>query len=46
MEHLNGSDGVEVVVNLPKEKVEQINAGCNSFDNDPQELINVLHETP
>ena len=45
MEHLNGSDGVEVVVNLPKEKVEQINAICNSFDNDPQELINVLHET-
>jgi len=45
MEKVTGSDGVEVIVNLPKEKIEQINEICNSFQNDPQELINVLHET-
>ncbi|MDD4158932.1 MAG: NAD(P)H-dependent oxidoreductase subunit E, partial [Proteiniphilum sp.] len=45
MEKVAGSDGVEVIVNLPKEKIEQINEICNSFQNDPQELINVLHET-
>ncbi len=45
MEKVMGTDGLEVKVNLPKEKVEKINDICNSFDNDPQELINVLHET-
>jgi len=45
MEKATGTDGVEVVVNLPWEKVEKINEICNSFDNDPRELINVLHET-
>ena len=44
MEKATGTDGVEVKVNLSKEKVEQINEICNSFDNDPHELINVLHE--
>ena len=45
MEKNTGTDGVEVKVNLPKEKVDKINEICNSFDNDPGELINVLHET-
>lgn len=44
MEKVQGTDGVEVKVNLPKEKIEKINAICNSFDNDAGELINVLHE--
>lgn len=39
-----GSDGLEVRVNLPKEKVDKINEICNSHGNNPQELINVLHE--
>ena len=45
MEKNTGTDGVEVKVNLPKEKIDKINEICNSFDNDPGELINVLHET-
>lgn len=45
MEKVTGADGVEVIVNLPKEKIEKINDICHSFDNDPRELINVLHET-
>lgn len=45
MEDLAGTDGIEVKVNLSKEKVEQINQICNSYDNNPGELINVLHET-
>jgi NADH-quinone oxidoreductase subunit E/NADP-reducing hydrogenase subunit HndA len=44
MEKVTGTDGVEVRVNLPKEIIEQINEICDSFDNDPGELINVLHE--
>lgn len=44
MEKVTGTDGVEVKVNLSKEKIEKINEICDSFDNDPQELINVLHE--
>lgn len=44
MEKVTGTDGVEVKVNLPKEKIEKINQICDSFDNDPGELINVLHE--
>jgi NADH-quinone oxidoreductase subunit E/NADP-reducing hydrogenase subunit HndA len=44
MEKVTGSDGVEVRVNLPKEKIDKINDICNDFGNDPGELINVLHE--
>jgi len=44
MEKVTGTDGVEVRVNLPKKIIEQINEICDSFDNDPGELINVLHE--
>lgn len=45
MEHPTGTDGVEVKVNLPAEKIEIINRICDSFNNNPGELINVLHET-
>ena len=45
MEKKTGIDNVEVKVNLPLEKVNKINKICNSFDNDPLELINILHET-
>jgi NADP-reducing hydrogenase subunit HndA len=45
MEHVTGTDGVAVRVNLSKEKIEKINQICNSFNNDAGELINVLHET-
>lgn len=45
MEKVVGTDGIEVKVNLPREKVEKVNNICNSFNNDPKELINVLHET-
>lgn len=45
MERVIGANGVEVIVNLPKEKIEKINDICDSFDNDQRELINVLHET-
>ena len=45
MERVTGANGLEVIVNLPKEKIEKINDICKSFDNDPRELINVLHET-
>ncbi len=41
----HGTDGVEVKVNLPKEKIDKINEICNSFGNDARELIHVLHET-
>lgn len=44
METVAGSDGVEVKVNLSKDKIEKINEICDSFENDPGELINVLHE--
>lgn len=45
MEKVQGTDGVEVKVNLSKDKIEKINEICNSFNNDAGELINVLHET-
>ena len=45
MERVIVANGLEVIINLPKEKIEKINAICNSFDNNPRELINVLHET-
>lgn len=45
MERVTGANGVEVIVNLPKDKIDKINDICNSFDNDPHELINVLHQT-
>lgn len=45
MEKVAGTDGVEVKVNLPKEKVDKINQICNAYNNDAGELINVLHET-
>lgn len=44
MEKVNGTDGIEVKVNLPKEKIEKINEVCDSFGNDSGELINILHE--
>ncbi|MDR2815491.1 MAG: NAD(P)H-dependent oxidoreductase subunit E [Proteiniphilum sp.] len=44
MEKVTGAGGVEVKVNLPKEKIEKINSICDAFGNDPGELINVLHE--
>ncbi len=44
MEKVAGTDGVEVRVNLPKEKIGKINEICDAFNNDPGELINVLHE--
>jgi len=34
-----------VKIELKKEQVEKIAAICKSFDNDPGELINVLHKT-
>ncbi len=37
-------DVLKVKVNLPQEKIDIINRICESFDNDPGELINVLHE--
>ena len=45
MDKLTGSDNVEVKVNLSKEKVDKINEICNSYDNAPGELINILHRT-
>lgn len=45
MEKKTGTDNVEVKVNLSKEKVDKINEICNSFGNEPRELINILHET-
>ncbi|MFA6750806.1 MAG: NADH-quinone oxidoreductase subunit NuoE [Fermentimonas sp.] len=45
MEKKTGTDNVEVKVNLSKEKVDKINEICNSFENEPRELINILHET-
>ncbi len=44
MEKVTGTDGIEVKVNLPKEKIEKINGICDGFGNEPGELINVLHE--
>ncbi|CEA17125.1 MAG TPA: NAD(P)H-dependent oxidoreductase subunit E [Fermentimonas caenicola] len=44
MEKVTGTDNVEVRVNLSKEKVDKINNICNMFDNEPLELINILHE--
>ncbi|MFA5554934.1 MAG: NAD(P)H-dependent oxidoreductase subunit E [Phycisphaerae bacterium] len=44
-ERVTRANGLEVIVNLPKEKIEKINDICNSFDNNPRELVNVLHET-
>ncbi|HPD42956.1 MAG TPA: NAD(P)H-dependent oxidoreductase subunit E, partial [Dysgonamonadaceae bacterium] len=32
-------------IKLTADKIEKIDAICRSFDNDPGELINVLHET-
>lgn len=45
MEKKTGTDNVEVKVNLLKEKVDKINEICNMYDNEPRELINILHET-
>ncbi|MDD2299582.1 MAG: NADH-quinone oxidoreductase subunit NuoE [Fermentimonas sp.] len=45
MEKKTGTDNVEVKVNLSKEKVDKINEICNMYDNEPRELINILHET-
>ncbi len=45
MEKMNGTDGIEVKVNLSEEKVEKINQICNLFNNDPIELVNVLHQS-
>jgi len=45
MEKVAGTDGIEVKVNLSREKIEKINNICDSYGNDPGELINVLHET-
>lgn len=36
---------LEVKIKLSDEKIEKIYEICESFDNDPSELINVLHET-
>ena len=36
---------LEVKIKLSDEKIEKIYEICDSFDNDPGELINVLHET-
>ena len=36
---------LEVKIKLSDEKIEKIYEICESFDNDPGELINVLHET-
>ena len=38
-------DKIEVRIKLSEDKIEKINEICDSFDNDPGELINVLHET-
>ncbi len=35
---------LKVKVNLPQSKIDTIDRICESFDNDPGELINVLHE--
>lgn len=45
MEKNTGSDNVEVKVNLSKEKVDKINEICNLFENEPRELINILHQS-
>ncbi len=37
-------EALRVKVNLPQEKIDIINRICESFGNDPGELINVLHE--
>ena len=37
-------EALRVKVNLPQEKIDIIDRICDSFDNDPGELINVLHE--
>ena len=36
---------VKVKIRLSEEKLTKINEICNYFDNEPGELINVLHET-
>lgn len=36
---------IEVRIKLSDAKIEKIKEICDSFDNDPGELINVLHET-
>lgn len=38
-------EDLEVKVALPQEKIDIINRICESFNNEPGELINVLHET-
>lgn len=45
MEKITGTDNIEVRVNLSKEKVDKINDICNLFNNNPNELINILHRT-
>ena len=36
---------LKVKVRLPQEKIDIINRICDSFNNEPGELVNVLHET-
>lgn len=38
-------EDVEVKIKLASDKVDKINEICASFNNEPGELINVLHET-
>ncbi len=45
MEKITGTDNIEVRVNLSKEKVDKINDICNLYNNNPNELINILHRT-
>ncbi len=39
------SESLKVKVRLPQEKIDIINRICDSFNNEPGELVNVLHET-
>lgn len=38
-------DKLEVKIKLSDDKIQKINEICESYENDPGELINVLHET-
>ncbi|HPB36473.1 MAG: NADH-quinone oxidoreductase subunit NuoE [Bacteroidales bacterium] len=38
-------DSLKVTIKLSVEKINAINRICASYDNDPEELISVLHET-
>lgn len=37
-------DKIEVKIKLSDDKIQKINEICDSFDNEPGELVNVLHE--